>query len=377
MSNRNSPLLMIPGPTNLDSRVIEALSLPQVAHTGQTFYSEFKDIVELTKYTFKTNGKVIIFSGSGTSGMESSAASLLERGDKVLSVETGFFGRRFTTIAKIYGADVDTLSVQEGKAATPDLLDERLSRGSYGAVLLTHVETSTAVANPIKELSAVARRHGCLVIVDTVCGLGGSEFRFDEWGIDVAFAGSQKALAAPPGAMLMAISDRATEKLTNRKSPVVSYYYDLRRWIPIMDDPHIYLTTPSTAVLRALRVALQMVREEGLENRWQRHAELSGAFQDSLVSAGARLFSESPAPTVTAISVKDSASLAKRILAEHNIMVARGLDSHSNDIIRVGHMGIINKQMLDLTLSAILMEMKQLGEKVDIRESIELHQRTR
>jgi alanine-glyoxylate transaminase/serine-glyoxylate transaminase/serine-pyruvate transaminase len=373
--NRDSaPLLMIPGPTNLDARVIKALSLPQVSHTSQTFYSEFKEIVELTKYVFQTKGRVVVFSGSGTSGMESSAASMIESGDRVLSVETGFFGRRFTTIAKIYGASVDTLVIDEGKAVTPQMLENKLSSARYDIVLLTHVETSTGVINPVKELAAIAKKHGCLTVVDTVCSLGGCEFRFDDWGVDVAFAGSQKAIAAPPGAMLMAISEHAVKKMIERKTPVSSYYYDLKRWLPIMEDPRIYLTTPSTAVLRALLVALRIVKDEQLEKRWQRHLELSNAFRTSLELAGAKIFAERPAPTVTAVSVKDSGSIVRKVLTEYNIMVSRGLDAHSNDIIRVGHMGNVNKKMLDNTLKAMLKSMQELGEQVKVLETIELQQ---
>jgi aspartate aminotransferase-like enzyme len=370
-SSTTVPLLMIPGPTNLHPRVLETLALPQVAHTGPQFYSEFLDILGLTKYVFKTSQNVVVFSGSGTSGMEATIASLFEKGDRVLSVENGFFGRRMSTIARIYGVDVETLVFPEGEAATPQALEEKLTGRKYAAVLLTHVETSTGVINPVQELVSVARKNDALAVVDSVCGLGGCELLFDEWGIDVAFAASQKAIAAPPGAVMIALSERATDKIKERKTMIPSYYYNLSKWLEVMKDPRLYLTTPSTAVLRALRVALQLVKEEGLENRWRRHLELSNAFRNGLITAGVEIFSKAPSPTVTALRVSDSASVGKKMLSEHNIMVSRGLDSHKQDLTRVGHMGIVSQKMLLDTLSALLVVLKDLGEPVNEGASLE------
>ncbi|MEM0116905.1 MAG: alanine--glyoxylate aminotransferase family protein [Conexivisphaerales archaeon] len=364
----NTPLLMIPGPTNLHEKVIDALAQPQIAHTGKQFYTEFLEILSLTKYVFRTNQEVIVFSGSGTSGMESVSASILEKGDRVLSVETGFFGRRFTKIAQIYGSHVEKLVVPEGRHATSKMLADKLSSNKYDAILLTHVETSTGIENPIPELVKIARENDTLTLVDTVCGLGGIEFEFDKWGIDVAFSASQKAIAAPPGATLIALSERAISKLSRRKSEIPSYYYNLSKWLEVMKDPHIYLTTPSTAVLRALRVALQMIREEGIERRWSRHRELAHAFRNGLSEAGIPLFADRPADTVTAISVVDPETVARKMLEQYNIMVSKGLDSHKQDMIRIGHMGNINRDNLVETLSALIKIIK--SDKQEINSSI-------
>jgi alanine-glyoxylate transaminase/serine-glyoxylate transaminase/serine-pyruvate transaminase len=208
------------------------------------------------------------------------------------------------------------------------------------------------VINKVKELASVAARHGALSFLDSVCGLGGAELRFDEWGIDVAFAGSQKALAAPPGAMLMALSNRAVGVIENRKTPIPSYYFNLQSWLKVMKDPRIYVTTPSVSVLRALRVALEMVKEEGLEARWRRHMVLSTAFREALLEGGVRLWARDPSPTVTTIQVKDAAKIHKSVLERYNILVARGVDTHRNDMIRVGHMGNVTKEQLLVTLAA-------------------------
>lgn len=367
----DAPLLMIPGPTNLHRRVLDALSLPQIAHTGPQFYSEFLEILQFTRKLFITKQNVVVFSGSGTSGMESVVASLLEKGESVLSVETGYFGRRFTTIAEIYGVQVDKLVFNEGEAASVDTLSEKLDKKRYSAVLLTHIETSTGVRNPIRELVSEARKHDVLTFVDTVCGLGGEEFRFDDWGVDVAFSASQKSIAAPPGAALVALSERAVEKLRNRKTQIPSYYYNLAKWLEVMEDPKIYLTTPSTSVLRALRVALQMLHEEGLEKRWNRHEALAEAFRKGLVKSGIHLFSRSPANTVTAIKTTKAPIIAKRMLEDYNIMVARGLDSHKDDMIRIGHMGNVSEHDLIKTLISLIEIMKSVGERIQNADSIQ------
>jgi len=353
-TRRGPPLLMIPGPTNLHNRVLEMLSQPQIAHTSDQFYKEFLEILDLTKYIYRTNQEVIVFSGSGTSGMEGVCASVLEKGDRVLSVETGFFGRRFTRIAEIYGSNVEKMVVSEGDYAKPEILSDKLSEGGYDAVLLTHVETSTGVENPIPDLAKVARRYDVLTIVDTVCGLGGIDFKFDDWGIDVAFSASQKCIAAPPGATLLALSERAVTKMLRRKSEIPSYYYNLPKWLEVMKDPHIYLTTPSVSVLRALRVALQMIKEERIENRWTRHKNLANAFRTSLLESGISMFAKRPADTVTAIYARDPETVARKMNEQYNIMIARGLDNHRNDLLRIGHMGNVNKESLIATLSALV-----------------------
>jgi aspartate aminotransferase-like enzyme len=345
-------LIMIPGPTNLHPRVLQVMSLPMVGHTSKEFEDEFLQILDLTRFAFQAKGDVVVISGSGTFGIESSAASLFEKGDKVLSIELGYFGRRYTNIAKIYGAEVRVYSPPEGQGADPKVLDEMLSKNAYKAVLITHIETSMGVINDVKELAAVARRHGALSMVDAVCGLGGAELRFDDWGLDVAFAGSQKALAGPPGAMLMALSKRAVDLIEGRKTPVPSYYFNLQSWLRVMKDPRIYVTTPTVPVLRAVKVALEMVKEEGLEARWRRHSGLSSAFRESLVKGGCELWAKDPSPTVTTVRVKDAAKIQEAILNRHNILVARGVDLHRDDMIRVGHMGNVTKEQLILTLAA-------------------------
>jgi alanine-glyoxylate transaminase/serine-glyoxylate transaminase/serine-pyruvate transaminase len=354
---KEPPLLMIPGPTNLHSKVLEMLSQPQIAHTSDQFYKEFLEILDLTRYVFRTNQEVIVFSGSGTSGMESVSASVLEKGDRVLSVETGFFGRRFTKIAEIYGCKVEKVVIPEGDYAKPEILSDKLSAGNYDAVLLTHVETSTGVENPIPELASVAKKHNVLTIVDTVCGLGGIDFEFDKWGIDVAFSASQKCIAAPPGATLLALSEQAIMKMSKRKSEIPSYYYNLSKWLEVMKDPHIYLTTPSTSVLRALRVALQMIKEEGIENRWIRHKNLANAFRAGLLKSGISIFAKRPADTVTAIYSRDPEIVARKMYDQYNIMIARGLDTHKSDMLRIGHMGNVDKESLMATLSALVSSM--------------------
>jgi aspartate aminotransferase-like enzyme len=152
--------------------------------------------------------------------------------------------------------------------------------------------------------------------------------------------------------MLMALSTRAVDFIQKRKTPIPSYYFNLQSWLRVMKDPHIYVTTPTVPVLRALRVALEMVKEEGLEARWARHATLSAAFRGALVKGGVQLWARDPSPTVTTIKVKDAATIQKSILDRHNILVARGVDTHRDDMVRVGHMGNVTNDQLLRALAA-------------------------
>jgi alanine-glyoxylate transaminase/serine-glyoxylate transaminase/serine-pyruvate transaminase len=363
-------LVMVPGPTNLHPRVLQAMSLPMVAHTSREFYEEFVEILDLTRYVFQTKGEVVVFSGSGTLGMEAVAASLFERGDKVLSLETGFFGRRFTKISRIYGADVTVHSPPEGRPARPEEVEELMAKERYKALLVTHIETSMGLANDVRRLAEVAHHNGALAVVDSVCGVGGAELRFDDWGLDVAFCASQKALAAPPGAMLMSLSNRALDALEGRRSPIPSYYFDLREWLKVMKDPKIYLSTPTVPVLRALRVALQMVREEGLEERWARHARLSRAFREALREQGVESWAEDPSPTVTAIKAKEAAGVQREMISRSNVLVSRGLEAHKDDMVRVGHMGNVTEGDLLRTLVALSQALASHGAEVDPGEAV-------
>jgi alanine-glyoxylate transaminase/serine-glyoxylate transaminase/serine-pyruvate transaminase len=356
-------LLLIPGPTTLSSRVRAVMALPQQSHVAPEFYGAFKELLELSRYVFRNqNGLQFVFTGSGSIGMETVALSLIEPGDKILCAETGYFGHRFTMMAEIHGAKTTVIAPPLGQRVDYANVASALESGDYKAVFFTHVDTSTSVMNDVEALTKVARENGVFSVCDSVCGIGGARLDFDSLGIDIVLTGSQKALAAPPGATLIAVSKQAFAAMEQRKTPIASYYMNLVRWKPIMDDPKIYLTTPAVQVMLALREALVQIKEEGIENRVKRHEVLSEAFRAGLEALDLKPAPdrESRSPTVTAFYVPDgrAAELQETLRSKYAIHVAKGFGDYKDTMLRVGHFGNISATdvlslltALELTLS--------------------------
>ncbi len=276
-------LLMVPGPTNLSKRVREVLAQPQVGHTDPDFVKNFSETLRLARKAFKNqNGYQFVFTGTGTVGMEAAVASTVEPGDKVLVLNTGYFGQRMVDINKCYGADVEEVASGFGFHADPDAVRKKLAAGRFKALYVTHVDTGTTVCNPIADIVREAKSAGVLAIVDGVCSVGGVELDFDRIGADLAFAGSQKALAAPPGAVLIAVSKEFLAQLEAKRDRLRTYYANLLRWKGVMDDPRTYFATPAVQLMQALNQALREVDEEGLEKRWARHKSNAKIIRDGI-----------------------------------------------------------------------------------------------
>jgi alanine-glyoxylate transaminase/serine-glyoxylate transaminase/serine-pyruvate transaminase len=340
-------LLLIPGPTMLSSKVLSALSQPQRNHVDPEFVKIYSEALELTKYLFQTKeGFPYILTGSATLMMESIVVSLLEPGDRVLVIDTGHFGERFGTIAGIHQAKVDVVKPELGRVPSLEEIDEKLSHSDYKALFVTHVDTAVGVINSIKDVAAIAKSHGVLSVVDSVSGVGGVELCFDDWGIDVALTGSQKAIAAPPGLSLSVVSKKALEVMVNRKVPIQSYYMNLLRWKKIMENPILYLATPAVNLIVALREALIELKGEGLEKRWLRHKMVANAIRAGVEALGFRIVAEEGhrADTVTAFYVPNNRAgdLNARLKEQFNIQLAKGLYEHRDSMLRVGHFGIIS-----------------------------------
>lgn len=359
-------LLLIPGPTNLSPRVRQVMAGPQLPHVGSEFYGKFKETVALARYAFKNEkGAQYVFTGSGTIGMESSVVSLVSHGDRTLTLMNGYFGHRMLMLNQVHGAQADSLECTNGRAADPDTLRNQLQKNKYSVVFITHVDTSSSVINPVPELVEECHKAGVLSVVDSVCAIGGVPLDFDRLGADVVFTASQKALAAAPGAVLVAASQRAIEHMEKRKAPIESYYMNLLKWKPIMDDPRMYLATPATQVIMALREALLEVKEEGIENRWARHRKLGDMTRAAIDGWGQRFVAEEGhrADTVTSFWVKkeNAGEIQGTLEKEHGIMIARGLYDDRDKMLRVGHFGILSEDTLRRALDSLGSVMRSLG----------------
>jgi len=349
---------MIPGPTNVSERVREVMSRPQLGHGSPEFTEKFGETLKLARSAFKNDkGSQFVFTGSGTVAMEASVASTIQPGDSVLVLDTGYFGQRMASINEAHGARVSQLQYPLGTHADPDDLRRKLQGDKFRAVFITHVDTSTAVVNPIKELVAECKDAGVFAVVDSVCGLAGEELDFDRLGADIVFTASQKAIAAPPGAVLIAVSNELLEYFQERAKPIQGWYLNLLRWKPIMDDPKMYLATPAVQIMLALREALLELKEEGLEERWKRHRALAQKIRDGLQRRDVKFVAEEGyrANTLTGFVVKDGIApgVQKELREAHRIEVARGLGDYGGKMIRIGHMGILSAEQADRTVKAV------------------------
>jgi alanine-glyoxylate transaminase / serine-glyoxylate transaminase / serine-pyruvate transaminase len=337
-------LLMVPGPTNLSAAVRKALSQPQVGHTDPDFVTNFAETIQLARNVLRNaNGSQFVFTGTGTVGMEAAVAATVEPGDKVLVLNTGYFGQRMVDINRVYGADVEEIPAPFGHHVEPDTVRRRLAVGPFKALYVTHVDTGTTVCNPVKEIVEEAKKADVRAVVDGVCSFGGIEFDFDRWGADVAFTGSQKALAAPPGAVLVAVSKDFLTALERKRDRVRTYYANLLRWKPVMEDPKNYFATHAVQLMQALNVALKEVEAEGLAKRWKRHARNAKTIREGIEKTRSQLVAEPGhrADTVTGLWTEPGAAPAiqKTLREKFGIDVARGLGENNTKMLRVGHFG--------------------------------------
>ncbi|MBD3206699.1 aminotransferase class V-fold PLP-dependent enzyme [Candidatus Bathyarchaeota archaeon] len=359
-------LLMIPGPTIVSPRVLRALVKPVLSHVSSEFVEGYAEALDLQKKLFMTEGTPFLLSGSGTLGMEAAVANLLEKGDKVLCVENGYFGEKWEEIVETHGGIVDRLRFNWGDPVDVKQVEEKLSSNEHKMFTVEHVDTSTGIANPLEEIGELRKSTEALYIVDSVCGIGGMPLRMDEWNIDFALTGSQKALGAPPGISLFCLNDIAWDVVENRSSPPSDYYVNLKRWKPIMDNPRGYFATPAVGMVLAMLESMKIIFEEGLENRWRRHKTFSEAFMAGVNALGMEAFPAAGhnAHTLTVPKIPegvDDAKMRSIMNEKYQVIIAGGLGKLGGKTVRVGHMG--NDTMNDLvsTLGAMEMALAEMG----------------
>jgi alanine-glyoxylate transaminase / serine-glyoxylate transaminase / serine-pyruvate transaminase len=339
-------LLLGPGPSNLPGSVLAALASPCVGHLDPYFGSILDEVGHLLRWLFQTsNALTIAVPGTGTAGMEACLANLLEPGDRAVVCVNGYFGARMAEIAQRSRAEVIPLRAAWGRAINPGDL-EMVLKSHPGVKLVTavHGETSTGVMQPLAELSQVVRASGALLLVDCVTTLGGSSVTLDALGVDAAYSASQKCLSCPPGLAPVSFSKRAVEVMERRKSEVASWYLDLRLIRRYWSSERKYHHTAPINMFYALREALRIAQEEGLEARAERHllnhrallAGLDGLGLELLVPSSERL------PMLTAVQVPaaiDEAAVRCALLEQFNIEIGGGLGELQGKIWRIGLMG--------------------------------------
>lgn len=347
--------LRIPGPTPCPPRVLEAMRRQMINHRGKDFATLLYQITERVKEFFFTKNDLFLLTCSGTGGLEAAIVNTLSPGDKVLALSNGFFGDRFSEIAQAYGAEVIKLEFPWGEALSPDEVKKALSQDpGIKAVILVHNETSTGITNPLAEISKIVREYDKLLLVDAVSSLGSLEFRTDEWGIDVAVTASQKGWMAPPGIAMVSFSQRAWQAHKEARMP--RYYFDFtlaRKFYEKGQTPW----TPAISTLYALASSLEIMAEEGIFNIWQRHKEVGKKTREGIKSLGLSLFAPEEFASNTVTAVKADNLNTKRLLEwlreERNIILAGGQDKLEGKIFRIGHLGWITTEDIDILLKGI------------------------
>jgi len=268
-------VLLGPGPSMVDARVLNAMATPVVGHLDPDYLQVMDDVQELLRYTFQTRNEVTLtISGTGSAGMEAAVCNFVEPGDKVLLAVIGYFGERIGEMAERYGAQVDRIHRPWGEAFDPEEIETALAKDKYTMLAMVHGETSTGVEQTeIRAMADAAHKHGALFLLDTVASLGGVRVAVDEWYVDICYSGSQKALSAPPGLAPITVSPRAWEQLQGRKSKVTSWYLDLKMLMDYWGAPRKYHHTAPVNLNYAMREALRLTAEEGLEARVARHLD--------------------------------------------------------------------------------------------------------
>ena len=360
-------LLMTPGPVMLSKRVMRALCRQVCSHLSSEFAEALSEARDLLKEVFRTGQDVVIAPGSSSLGLEMAISNSVGPGDEVLVVSSGYYADRIAEMVVRHGGLPVMVEAPARRGVEVGRLKEALeSHPDARALCVVHVESSTGVANPVGDIGRLARREGLLYIVDAVSSLGGMEVRADDWGIDYCVAGPQKALGAPPGLALLSVSGRALDMARSRLERPSTFYMDITGWVRATREPLKRYVTHSVLLVFALREALRIAVEEGLEKRFRRHHALAEAVRRGVRELGLEVFPEEghEADTLTAVRVPEplsSTRIADVMLAESGVRVARGWGPHADRILRIGHMGNIGPEHVLKALSALELALSRLG----------------
>ncbi|MGB8959936.1 MAG: alanine--glyoxylate aminotransferase family protein [Candidatus Aminicenantales bacterium] len=358
-------LLLIPGPSPVVPRILDALALPTVSHVGPEMAHDLKESCEnLKRIVFSAEGEPFIVAGAGTLSMEMALLNTAGPADRVLVLSQGYFGDRMAQICRAFGIEHDVLECAWGRAVTPRELDRRLKAKNYNIVVCTHVDTATGACAPVEEYGQVLEKTGAIFIVDGVCATGGIAERMDAWGIDVVLTAAQKCFGTPPGLAVLVLSEPAMEKRRGLAS-VPAYYSDILRWLPIMHDPTKYFSTPCVNEIRAFAEATRIILEEGIEERFERHDLYAEALRAGLDALGFSFFTDPrfAASTLSVVSYPDGFDdkAFRAGLAANGVIVAGGLGPTAGRVFRMGHMGNLTSVQVRFAIEAVERTLAGLG----------------
>jgi serine---pyruvate transaminase len=372
--------LMTAGPTPLPPAVSQVMAEPMLYHRAPAFIEVYARVLERLKLVFGTRNEVQVFASSGTGAMESAVANLVRPGEPALVASCGKFGERWAELCDAYGADTIHWETEWGRKVDPAELDRVLGEHEgVEVVFATYSETSTGVINDIKELAAVAHRHGALLAVDAVSAIGAIPLPQDDWGVDVVVAGSQKALMSPAGLGFASAGQAALERAA--ASPGRRYYFDWGRTVSGQrKDPPDSPFTPAVGLIQALDVALRLIEEEGLAQVYERHRLLGRATREAARALDLELLGEADenANVVTAIKLPDAidgGAVPKLMRDRFGITIAGGQGHLKGKIARIAHCGYFGAFDIVVTIAGFEMTLRELGHELELGAGVAAAQR--
>ncbi len=371
--------LMIPGPVELTSEVLNEMARPLIGHRTPEFDEILEYCQDTLKEIFSTKNDVLLITGSGTAAMDAAIASTIKEGDEYICITGGKFGERMPEIVRAYGGIAKEVDVRWGSAVNPDDVEDAVSDSNAKAITLTHNETSTGVLHDAKAIGKIAKKNDLLFIVDAITSVGGDYVETDRWGIDICITGSQKCLAAPPGMAFAAVSEKAWDTISDNRSKR-GYYLDLQRYRTALKKGTTPFT-PSVTLIYGLKKALEAIRAEGIENRIKRHRLLAQATRGAAKEINLELFADedSASNTVTAIKIPDGLTdddVRGKMKREHGILMAGGQAQLKGKIFRIGHMGNVDYTDLMAVMSSLELTLYTSGHNIILGKGLAKIQET-
>ena len=366
---------MLPGPTNVPPRVMRAMTKPLIGHRGPEFKKLYREVVGKTKRVFETKGDLYILTASGTGATECALQNIIDDGDKVIVNVNGFFSERLGEAIRAYGGQPIEVGSAWGRAPKIREFEKALeAHPDAKAVAVVYNETSTGVTvRCMEELGKLCKNHNTLLMVDAISILGGDQLPVDKWSVDLCVTASQKCLMCPPGLSFISVSDKAWSKIESKKSHR-SYYFDLPAWKKFAEDGYTPFT-PAVPLFYALNEACDLILEEGLARRYERHRVCAQAIYESMKAMGLGTFAEEESRSNTVAAIEsppgtDEGKVRELVRTKYGIAIGGSLGQVKGKIFRIGVMGNVGPSEIMTTVSAIGSATAELGFKTRIAEGL-------
>ncbi|OGS21715.1 MAG: class V aminotransferase [Elusimicrobia bacterium RIFOXYA2_FULL_39_19] len=360
--------LITPGPTPIPPQVAQKESLPILHHRTEEFGKIFLEAIEGMKYIFKTKNDTFIMASSGTGAMESAIVNLLSPGDEVLVTTSGVFGSRWGKICEAYGIKPAILEAEWGKCVAPEAIKKELEKNpKIKVVFTTHTETSTGIVNDLKAIGEIVSKTSAVLVVDAISGLAGQDLCTDDWKLDVVVSGSQKGLMCAPGLAFATVSAKAWPLVEAAKLP--RFYWDYRKMKKSVENKETPFT-PAVTLIVSLNEAINMIKEQGIDNIFQKTQKLANATRAALKAMNLELYADASCACNVLTSAKvpegvDGGKIVKMLRQEYGISIAGGQDKLKGKIIRLAHMGYIDQFDLFVAYAGLEMVLTKLGHKLE------------